>query len=378
MEKYKNVRQTYVLILITMCLISFGLGIFVFSKFHIKEVRHIPINDSITINVKPLEVKNFEIKNSYIGHTLAINEVDITPFVSGYLNNIIVKEGDFVKKGELLVTIEPKEYEAKLKSSEAILLQTLARLEYNKSYYDRIKKSKKNSFSQIQKDEAKNNFLEAEANFKNAVANKMLAEINYGYTIIKSPISGKIGNFNLSVGDFVSPENGGIINIIQTNPIRVVFSLSDTEYFNIFNDSTAPFKDSVIKIKTTNGKYFDNNGVFKYTDNQINAKTNSLAIYADFENNNNILLPNTFVTVDIFNNIKNAISIDKNLVKMTEKGNFINIARNDKIVPIFINILAEENNIYIIKNDFDNGDLLILDDVSNIKDGTKLNFNIIK
>ena len=378
MKRYKNVRRTYVFILLVMCLISFGLGYYVFMKFNTKEIRHLPINDSITLNATPIKSRDFEIKNSYIGHTLAINQVNITPYISGYLDKIIIKQGDFVKKGEELLIINPNEYEAKLLASEALVFQALADFKYKKDYYNRVIKAGKKSFSETQIEEARNNFLQADANLKNAIANKKLSEVDYGYTIIKAPIDGKIGNFDLSVGDFVSPQNGGIIDIVQTNPIRVVFSITDVQYFKIFKNNDSPFKDSVIKIKTADGIIFENNGTFKYTDNKIDKKTNSLAIYADFENDSNILLPNTFVNIEVYQKISNAVSIDKNIVIMKEKGNFINIARNEKLSTVPIEIFAEEENKYIIQNNFKNGDLVILDSIDNIKDGTLLRFNIIK
>ena len=135
MKKIKNVRRTYVFILLIMCLISFGLGYYVFSKFNTKEVRHLHINDSITLNAIPVKSGDFEIKNTYIGHTMAINQVNITPYVSGYLDKIIIKQGDFVKKGEELLVIDPKEYEAKLMASEALVFQAIADFRYNRNYW---------------------------------------------------------------------------------------------------------------------------------------------------------------------------------------------------------------------------------------------------
>ena len=157
-----------------------------------------------------------------------------------------------------------------------------------------------------------------------------------------------------------------------------MFSISDREYFKFFKNNDSPFKDSVIKLKTADGSFFENNGTFKYTDNKIDKKTNSLAIYADFENNNNLLLPNTFVNIEVYQKISNAISIDKNIVIMKEKGNFINIARDEKIKTIPIDILAEEKDKYIIHNNFKNSDLVILDNIDNIKEGAVLEFNIVK
>ena len=378
MKKNNNIHRTYILILFAMCLFSFGLGFYMFNKLNIKDIRHIPVNEGIALNVVPLNATDIEIKNSYIGHTLAINQVDIVPFINGYLDKIFIDKGSFVKKGDLLLSIYPKEYKAKLLASEAMVLQALSDFEYYKDYYERVKKSDKNSFSATQIEEAKNNFLQADASLKKAIAEKELAKVNLDYTLIKSPIDGRVGNFDLTVGDYVSPQEAGLINIVQTNPIRVEFFLTDVEYFKFFNNNSKPFENSVIKIKTPDNLYFESIGEFKYTDNKIDKKTNSIAVYADFENTDNLILPNVFVKVDIYNKIENAITIDKNLVKILNNGYFINIARNGKIETMPVNIISETNDKYIVENTFKNGDLLILDDISNIKNETNIKFKIIK
>jgi membrane fusion protein (multidrug efflux system) len=361
-----------------MCLISFSLGYFVYNKFHHKEIRHIPINDSITINVLPILPKDLTIKKSYVGNTVAINQVEIKPYVNGYLKKININEGDTVVDGDLLLTIEPSEYKAKLNAAEADVLQAKASFEYNKNYYDRVLKAGKKSFSDIERDDAKNNFHQAEAKLKNALANLKLAEVDYNYTIIKAPISGLIGNYNLSVGEYVSPENGALLDIVQTNPIRVVFSLTDVEYLNLIKQNNTPFKYSVIKLKIANGNEFKYNGKFKYTDNKINKATNSLAVYVDFRNDDNELLPNNFVTVEIYNTLKDIIIVDKSLIRMKENGNFLLIAKNNKIESHLVNILAEKDTFYAIENNFDKNDFIILDNVDEIKQGTELKFNIVE
>lgn len=376
MDRNKNGRSLYILILLVMCLLSFGLGYFVFNKFQTKELRHIPINDSISINVIPLKPENINVKNTYVGYVEAINQVQIIPYVSGYIQKIDANKGQYVSEGDLLITINPDEYLAKLDSAKASVLQAKALLDYNENYFNRLKKSEK-AFSEIEIDNAKNNFLQAKASYENALANLKFAEINYNYTIIKSPISGLIGNFNLSVGDYVSPAKGVLLNIVQTNPIRVVFSLTDVEYLDMLKDSDKLFKDSVIKLKTANGENFEYTGTFKYTDNTINKNTNSLSVYADFRNDKNKLLPNAFVTVEVYKDLKNVILIDKNYVKMKENGYFVNIAQNDKITQHKIKIITEMDNKYVVENSFESGDLLVLDDIKT-STTTNIKFNTLK
>jgi len=378
MKVYSKGRNIYIILLIGMCLVSFYLGFFMYKYQNPKEIKNIPINDSITINVSPFVPQSFIVKNSYVGRVEAINQVKVIPLVSGYIEKISVKEGSFVEKDNLLINIKPDEFKAKMLSADATVLQAKSNLEYTKSYFERVQKSGKNTFSETEIDNAKNNYLQAEASYKEAIANLLFATVNYEYTVIKAPISGLVGNFNLSVGDYVSPNNNNLLSIIQTNPIKVVFSLSDVEYINMIQNDGKLFKDTVIKLRLANGDIFEHNGEFKYTDNQLNKNTNSMSIYTYFNNENNILLPNAFVNIETQKELKNIFVIKKQFVKMKEDGNFINIARNNDIISVPIKILSEKNDMYAIENNLKDGDLLVLDDVSNIGKKAKLKFNIQK
>ncbi|MBP3687876.1 MAG: efflux RND transporter periplasmic adaptor subunit [Alphaproteobacteria bacterium] len=376
MEK-NNEQRTYILLLIVLCLISFGLGYFIFKHNNPKEISTVPVSEGLTLNATPLKGEDVIVKNSYVGYVEAINQVQIIPYITGYIQNVAIKAGASVKKDDLLLTIDPNEYKARLDAAEAAVLQAEAQFEYNQNYYNRVQKSGKKAFSEIETDNAKNNFLQAQASLKNAQANKALAEVNYHYTIIKAPFSGLIGNFTLSPGDYVSPASGALLSIVQTDPIRIVFSLTDAEYLNMKNDG-ALFKNSVIKLKLANGQNYEYTGDFKYTDNQLNKPTNSIAVYTYFKNDKNELLPNAFVTVEVLKTFKDSVMVDKNYIKMQQDGSYLTLARNNQLQKVPVQILADKDNQYVLKNTFQTGDLLILDDVSRVKEGTKLSFNIVK
>ena len=374
MSKNKYLYKT---LLVFLCLITLGLGGYYFYKTFFDKNKNVPITDNITLNAIPIKTEDVLVKKSYVGHVEAINQVQIIPYISGYLNNITVKPGQMVREKDLLLTIDDAEYKAKLDAAEAVVMQAKAAFDYSKDYYNRVQKAGNKAFSEIDIDNAKNNFLQAEANLKNAQANRDLAGVNFQYTQIKAPINGLVGNFTLSTGDYVTPAGNSLFTIIQTDPIRVVFSLTDAEYLNL-KESNDLFKDSVIKLILANGKTFAYAGNFKYADNHLNKATNSLAVYAYFENKNNELLPNSYVTVDVYKTFKNAVILDKNFVKMKEDGYFLTIGRNEKIKDIRVQILSEKNNQYVLKNVFDKGDVIVLDETADIKPDKKILFNVIK
>jgi len=313
----------------------------------------------IHLKVKPITAQDITINREYIGYVEAIHQVQIVPYISGYLKDILITPGQMVKQGEPLVTINDAEYKAKLDAAEANVQQEKSSLEYNKNYYERVQKSGKRAFSQTEIDNAKNNFQQAEAQLKNALANEEFARINYNYTKINAPISGLIGNFTLSSGDYVAPQASYLLNIVQINPIRVVFSLTDKEYLEFTEDKNS-FSNTVIKLKMANGSLYEYNGEFKYTDNQINKQTNTIAVYAYFKNDKNKLLPNEFVTVEVFKLFKDSVLIDKDLVVMRPDGNFVMIYRNGLPSNVSVQIISETDKFYVVKNTFNKDDLIIL------------------
>lgn len=371
-------RFIYIFLLVFLCLASFGLGFYVFKSGIHKEAKPLPSSDSIVLNVKSITPQDNSITKNYVGFVEAINQVQIVPFVSGYLQHIAVNAGQAVREGDLLLKINPDEYNAKLNVAKAAVQQAEADFQYNQIYYNRVLKSGKKAFSETEIDSAKNNFLQSQANLENAKANLNLAEVNLNYTTIKAPISGIIGNFTLSKGDYVSPSSDALLNIIQMSPMRIVFSLTDTEYLNLKENNPLLFQNATIRLKLSNNAIFEYSGSFKYTDNKIDKNTNSLAVYTYFKNDNQLLLPNSFVTVEIKHQFKNTVLINKELVQMLPAGNFITIARNNIPQKVKIDILADSGTDYIVKNSFHPDDLFILDKLPNIPQGASLHFNLVK
>lgn len=314
---------------------------------------------SVHLKVKPIIPQDITTNREYIGYVEAIHQVQIVPYISGYLKDILISPGQMVKQGEPLVTINDAEYKAKLDAAVATVQQEKSSLEYNKNYYERVQKSGKRAFSETEIDNAKNNFQQSEAQLKTAIANEEFARINYNYTKINAPISGLIGNFNLSTGDYVAPQTSFLMDIVQTDPIRVVFSLTDKEYLEM-TENKENLKDTLISLKMPDGAMYEYNGEFKYTDNQINKQTNTIAVYAYFRNDKNKLLPNEFVTVEVFTTFKDSVLIDKDLINMRNNGNFIMIYRNSQPIEVPIQIISDADNAYVIKNTFNKDDLIIL------------------
>ena len=361
-------------IVILLLLIFVG---YYFVSHNNNKAKQVIVDKEFVVNAIRIINTNMPITYKYIGYVTPIHEVSVTPYINGYLDKVLVEGGMEVKADDVLVVIQQGEYLANLEAAKANKQQ--AEADYNNSllYYKRVKAAK-NAMSKTEFDNAKAKFLSAEAALSKAKADYDLAKINYEYTLIKAPISGVVGDVGLTRGNYVSPSGGELFSIVQYNPIRVVFSIADKEYLKILQETPRDlFKDAKIQIRLSDGKIHDKLGEYKYIDNSLNKSTNSVAVYVDFENPNKELLPNAYVTVEINQEIKDAIIVKQNMVLMRDDGNFLNIIRDNKIIEVPVEILGIEDNNYYIANKFQKGDLLVLDKIGSLNKNAKIKVNIV-
>lgn len=302
------------------------------------------------VAVASLKVQEVAVEKNYIGYVTPINDVVIKPYISGFVKEVKVVGGQKVKAGDELVVLEQGEYAAILDSAIANVAKCEADSDYAEKYYQRVEKSGKRVFSQNDIDEAKANFLAAKASLMQAKAAVAQAEVNFDYTYIRATIDGVVGNVGLSVGDYVSPQSE-LFSIVQTSPIRVVFSLSDKDYLE---ESTKAdmFADEKIKIRLVDGNIYEYDGKFEYADNKIDRSTNAVAVYASFENPKNLLMDNAYVTV-LLEKKYEAILLNKEYVNLSKEGNFVYVVEDDTVKKHVVNILAEKQNFYVLENNFE-------------------------
>lgn len=311
--------------------------------------------------IKP-QSRSITLTYSYIGQVEAINDTQIVPYISGYVNEIKVKGGQIVKKGDVLAVIKQDEYIAAVAAAEGDLSAAKADLINAKSQYERMQKAGTAVISQTELDSAKAAYLSALGNFAKANAQKQTAQTNFAYTYLKAPFDGTLGNITLSPGDYISPTNRNIMQLVQYDPIRVVFSVSDKEYLKHFQKDEAA--DLVLHLRLANGEILPQTGEFKYTANTIDKKTDSLAIYTEFVNSDNKLLPNAYVEVLLEKTYNNVWLIPKSEVLLKPDGDFIYVVHNSILQTRKVDIIGEHENQYVAKDDFLPDEFWVTEDVN--------------
>ncbi len=315
-------------------------------------------SESISLAATEIKPQDTLFTQKYIGYVQPIHEANVQPFISGFIEKVLVKGGEYVKKGDILLVLQQDQYKAQLDAAYADIVKAQANLDNAQMYYNRLKKAGNKAVSPTDLDNAKAQFLSAQADAQQASANYAAAKVNFDYTILRSPIDGIVGEVFLTPGNYVSPASEPLFSIIQYSPLRVVFSITDKEYFNLLA-KPQPFKQDTISLQLPNGNIFPNPGTFKYADNSVNKSTNSVAVYADFENIGKTLVPNAYVSVLVKQTFKNTVLISKDLLSMESDGNYVFIIRNGRLIKEKVNIVASENTDFIVENSFNKGDYLL-------------------
>ena len=348
MTSFMNVRRTKygiigLLIILWICSLIYYLKV--------KPINKVDQSQKPTIDVQKIIPTGVEVSDGYIGRVEAINHVQIVPYISGYIADIIVSGGQKVEKGETLAFLRQEEYAAALTAAQAQLFSAKADFLNAKIKHERMQKAGSKAVSQQQTDDARAAYLVAEGNLEKAKADMILAQVNLDYTVLKAPFTGVIGNIDSSVGDFVSPQTASMMQIIQYNPIRVVFSVSDQEYPKLA-DLLFNKKSAKIRVQLTDGRILPDEGRNIYTANEIDDKTNSVAVYAEFDNHDHLLFPNAYVKVLVQKNYYDVLLVEKSLVSLKQDGYYLYVVENNEIKLHKLLILDEKDNSYVVSNNF--------------------------
>lgn len=285
------------------------------------------------------EVKEQEIYKSIEipGRVESMDKVDLVARIDGYLQKKHFIEGDFVKKGQILFTIEQTQYINNLNEAKAQLQNAKAALYKAERDYERgTELVKKDYISKSTYDGLYADKLSAQAAVKSAQAQLSEAQRKLSYTTIKAPTDGRIGSLNIHEGNYVTISNGAIATITKTNPIYVKYSVDSKMFDEIRKQNFIPQKGSdpiKVDVILPSGKTYPISGVQDFWDNQISNSTGTIDFRATFKNDENLLIPGDFVKVKVYSNNKNTVLlVPQDLVLQDSTGRYVYVVDNNNTV----------------------------------------------
>lgn len=276
------------------------------------------------------------------GSTAAVNQADLVARVAGFVQGISYNDGEEVKQGRLLFTIEPEPYRVKVEQAKAAELGAEANLKQQQIVYDRqVDLVAKQASPQSLLDQATASRDSAQSNLDQSKASTQLAVINDGYTRVTAPFDGVVTARQVSLGQYVGA-NGQpttLATIVQIAPIYVNFNISETDVQRIRDEMTrlgltrADFRKVPIEIATQTETGYPHIGTLDYVSPNVSTSTGTLLARAILANQDRGLLPGYFVRVRIpVERIPNALLVPDTAIGSDQGGRYVLVIGKDDVV----------------------------------------------
>lgn len=315
------------------------------------------------------------------GRVEAQYSIDVIARVSGFLLKKYFHEGDFVKQGQLLFQIDPKEYQLSVNNSRAAVnqynaLYTNAQQEWNRA--SALVKEDLISRSDVDSSLAARN--QNRALLDSANQQLELAKVNLSYTSIRSPIDGRIGKVNITEGNYVSPTSGSLVNVSSVTPVYVTFSLKSDDFVKLLKASDR-FKDVQVKVQFGDGTWYNKVGTINFVDNKIDKDSGSVQMRATFDNTKMWLVPGDYMKVKLVAPKKvEYLTVPQSCTKGDAmSGYYVWAVKDDKAVKKDIKVSDDIDNNWIVEDGLNSGDTIVVSGIQNVSaEGQKLKITKIQ
>jgi len=367
LQRHQSIKIT----LITLVSIS------LFSCSEPEQQRKVPPPAVSVYNVNVAEVGKYR---EFVARTQAFKEANLRARVEGELVARHFREGAMVEKDQLLLKIDPANY-------DALLIQAKADLASKVSGEDNAVRNLKRAkdligdgyISQSDFDRLTTDESQAKASVKAAQAALRRAELDLGYTTILAPFTGRIGKVNYNVGNIVGPTSDALATLTVTDPIYVSFQVEEKLYLNYLQQHKDTEKPNDVQLdlslRLPNDTTYDEQGKLDFAGTKIEQGMGTVELRASFANPNGIILPGLFVTLIAESQKKEAMAmVPQAAVQANQQGKFVLVVDKSNTVKQRHVILGRRiNAMWIVEEGLEAGEQVIIEGLQKVRVGVTVN-----
>lgn len=331
--------------------------------------------------VKVAEViqEDVSIFEEWVGTLDGMVNATINAQVTGYLIKQNYKEGDFVKKDQLLYEIDPRTFQAALAQAKANLAQQQAVLKTNQLALDRIKRLlPEKAVSVLDRDNAVGAVATANAQVLAAQAAVDTAQLNLGFTKIYAPISGIAGVSKAQLGDLVGPSsaNNALTSISQVDPIRAYIGLSEQQYLRFAEkkQNASTNRDPIpVALTLANNSVYPQSGKFFFAGREVDTSTGTIKAAVLFPNTNNVLRPGMYARIRANVNTESGLLVPQVAVMQLQTATQLAVVnKEDKVEMRTVTLGRSSGKLVMIKEGVKLGERVIVEGGQKVRDGMKV------
>jgi membrane fusion protein, multidrug efflux system len=301
----------------------------------------------------------------YVCQIRAIQHIEVRALERGYLQEIFVDEGKFVKRGQMMFQIMPLLYKAELQKAQAEA--EFADIEY--------RNTKSLADSNVV---SKNELALAKAKLDKAKAEVSLAQVHLNFTEIRAPFSGLMDRFHVRQGSLL--EEGDLLTILSDNSkMWVYFNVPEAEYLDY--KTAVANKDSVmnVKLQMANYQMFEYDGWVETIEADFNNETGNIAFRATFPNPKGLLRHGETGNIRVMRPIRNALLIpQKSTFEVLEKKYVFTVDKDGVVKSREIKISAELPHLFVVDSGLEEGDKILLEGLRQVRENQKIAYQVVK
>jgi multidrug efflux system membrane fusion protein len=313
--------------------------------------------------------------DEFPGRVTAIDNVEIRPRVGGYIDSVKFKEGDEVKKGDVLFVIDRRPFQAQASRAEAELVRARTQAELARTQADRAKKLLEGRvISQEEFDQRIAAGAEADAAVRAASAAADAARLDLEFTEIRSPINGRAGQALITAGNLVSPNQSLLTTVVSLDRVYVYFESDEQSFLRYAamgqsgERSASQDARHPVQVGLANEAGFPHDGVLDFVDNHIDPKTGTIRTRAVLDNKDRQLTPGLFARVKLLGSGQvNAILIDEKAILTDQDRKYVYVVGDqNRAMRRDIVLGRESDGMRVVTSGLNPGDRVIVHGVQKI------------
>ncbi len=335
------------------------------------QAQDVPKVATITVAVEDVSPKH-----EFVGRVEALNAVDIRSRIDGFVDQRLFEEGAVVDEGQELFKIDSRALEialadanANLARAKATLLDAERQMVRNQSLNQTVARATIEQ-SETARDTAAANLQSAEAAVKQA-------ELNLSYSRIVAPLKGRIGTAAFSPGSFITTASPALARVVQMDPVRVVFSVSDRSLLDLREAAGNVSKDELAqryqtRLRLSNGQIYPQNAPIAFLGNEVDEGTGTLAVRSVFPNSDFLLIPGQFVTVVVSETArKERPTVPLGAVQQDREGKYVMLVTPEKKAEERrISVSEQREGSWIVEDGLKGGENVIIEGLQNVTEGS--------
>jgi membrane fusion protein, multidrug efflux system len=324
---------------------------------------------AMPVPVAAIVKKTIPIYLEYSARTESIRDIPLQAKISGYVQQQSVPDGADVKRGDLLYTIDPRDFQAALDQSKAQVQRDSAALDYARVNLKRGADLTKDGYLPADTfDQRTSTLRQAEAALSYDHIAVRIAEINLGYTEIRAPFAGRLGRNQAPIGTLVSASGGALNTLVQLDPIYVTFNASETDLAAIQEARTRGKVEADILLPGASAP--QQKGELTFLNNAIDRATGTIIGRATIGNSTFSLLPGQYVRVRLhIKDEDNALMVPQAALGSSQLGKFVYVAVNGKAEQRLVTLGAADGDLVSVLKGVSEGDLVITGNLQKIGPG---------